>query len=141
MDKRTKLVPTRGAPAPPDVIGDSAVAVRQELFDLMGLDKAQQAGILAHSVSVLLDELGARRVQRLVVRSARDQEHIEAFTDVDHSARQAAADKLLTLVGAYPSRNIGKSGTTAVQVNISFLPMEDGPPQVIEASARQVVDK
>jgi hypothetical protein len=140
-ERRSKALVRQGAPQPPDAIGETALAVRDEILGLTGWSRERQAVAVAHSLAVLTDELGALATERVVVRDGQYTERIETFDDIDHKARQAAADKLLTVFGMYPSKNAGGSGPAAIQINISLRSMDDGPGEVIEADVVQVPAK
>lgn len=115
-------------------VQDSAggtLALRERMLALAGISDADQAQALRQSFDVLVRHLGYRKVQRLVVRDARDHEHVEEYQDEDASAQRSAAVALIELIGAMPSRSTQAVAVHGKQIVVTFAQ----PPQPVPASA------
>lgn len=114
----------------PDAAG-GALALRDRLMEKAGVDEAGQAKSLRASWDKLNAQLSSMKVTRFVVPIGQNRgSEVQTFEDADNTAQRAAAVELLSVVGAYPSKNVGHSGPSTVKVVLVIDPMREPSPRV-----------
>jgi hypothetical protein len=116
-----------------------AVAVRERLFELAGLDLVEQAAITRRIIDKFCQLMSARKVQRLVVNTGLHQSDVVEYIDEDGALQVRAASELRDILGLAPSKTTTGSGPgTALQVNVTLVQPPDVPRKV--KGVAQVVD-
>jgi hypothetical protein len=118
-------------PGPPGDSAGGALALREKMLAVAGITEAELGAALRASFDTLRAQLDVTKVQRLVVRVARDQETVQEYTDADTSSQRSAALALIDLIGAMPSRASGSVNIAGKQIVVRFADYDEPRPVAI----------
>ena len=114
---------------------DTAPA-RDELMALAGLDVAEQARLLKASVWKMEQSLEREKIQRLVIPGGHGvPATVEEFKDADGSLQLKAASELVSLLGAYPSKQ-GHAPSASPQTIVVVFAQRPPAVEVIDVESK-----
>ena len=109
------------------------------MMEAAGLTKEVQAKLLRRAVGVIAHKLKATKTHITVVSDGDGKSHAERYESEDHMAQLRAAEALVRITGAEPSKDVNASAVKVI-VDVKVPEWAKPPDVVVESFEHEVLD-